>query len=198
MDYIFASLLPTVGLLAAYYAFHVIQLYLARSKLIREHGCQPTAYMPQKDPILGLDLFVRMARLAKERRLVEDLKQRYDTYSNTYSSTTLGTTAINTIEPQNIQTVWASNFKDYGIEPFRLAPMEPFTGRGIFNSDGAYWERSRALIRPTFNKANLANLAGFELHLKKLIDIIPRDGSTVDLQALLHKLVSVVPDALLR
>ena len=129
MDYIFTSLLATTGLLGAYYAFHAIQLYLARSKLVREHGCQPTARMPRKNPLFGLDFFVKMARLAKERRLLEDLKQRYDTYGNTYSSIALGTTLINTIEPQNIQTVWASKFKDYGLEPFRLPPMEPFTGR---------------------------------------------------------------------
>jgi cytochrome P450 len=110
------------------------------------------------------------------------LKQLFDTYGNTYSSTSLGTTAISTIEPQNIQIVWASRFKDYGIEPFRLLLMEPFTGRGILNSDGPHWEHSRALIRPTFNKANLANLAVFELHLRKLIEIIPRDESTVNLR----------------
>lgn len=74
----------------------------------------------RKMPIIGLDFFVKTVRLAKEHRLVKDLKQRYNIYGNAYSSTTLGATAMNTIESRNIQTIWASNFKDHGIELFRL------------------------------------------------------------------------------
>lgn len=102
--------------------------------------------MLQKDAMLGLDLFVKTVQLAKEHRLVEDLKQRHDICGNTYSSTTLAAAAMmNTIESRNMQTISASNFKDYGIEPFRLPPVDAFTERGIFNSDGLYWEHSRAL-----------------------------------------------------
>ena len=78
-------------------------------------------------------------------------------------------------------------------------------GAGIFTTDGLQWEHSRvthaldstyftaltnyqALIRPNFTRAQVADLETFETHIQTLISKIPRDGSTIDLQALFFKL----------
>lgn len=61
-------------------------------------------------------------------------------------------------------------------------------GHGIFTTDGSAWERSRAMVRPNFTRQQVADLDMFENHMSHLIDSIPRDGSTVDLQDLFFAL----------
>ena len=55
--------------------------------------------------------------------------------------------------------------------------------------DGPRWEHSRALLKPSFNKANMTDLSVFEGYVKMVVDQIPKDGSTVDLQPLFFNLV---------
>ncbi len=40
------------------------------------------------------------------------------------------------------------------------------------------------MVRPNFTRAQVADLEMFEVHVSHLIDSVPRDGSTVDLQDL--------------
>jgi hypothetical protein len=56
--------------------------------------------------------------------------------------------------------------------------------------DGPFWDHSRALIRPTFTRANVANLPAFEVHFQRFLRLLPKDGDTVDLKPLLYRLVS--------
>jgi hypothetical protein len=44
------------------------------------------------------------------------------------------------------------------------------------------------MIRPNFIRSQVADLDTFETHISHLIDAIPRDGSTVDLQELFFSL----------
>lgn len=60
----------------------------------------------------------------------------------------------------------------------------PAFGHGIFSTDGEAWERSRGLVRPNFTRQQVADLDMLETHVGHLINAIPRDGSTVDLQDL--------------
>lgn len=82
----------------------------------------------------------------------------------------------------------SSNFKDYILGPRRQSVFVPVLGHGIFDTNGAAWERSRAMIRPNFTRAQVADLDTFETHIAHLINRIPRDGSTVDLQELFFSL----------
>lgn len=61
--------------------------------------------------------------------------------------------------------------------------------QGIFTADGSIWARSRALIRPTFARSGISNFSCLEKHVGRLLDLIPHDGSTVDLQPLMKHLV---------
>lgn len=63
-----------------------------------------------------------------------------------------------------------------------------FIGKGIFTSDGAFWQHSRSILRPNFDKSLVSALDQFEPYVQKLITRIPKDGSTVDLQHLFHQL----------
>ncbi|KAL8980864.1 MAG: hypothetical protein Q9205_004182, partial [Flavoplaca limonia] len=119
-----------------------------------------------------------------ENRYLPELEARYGTYGSTFQTNLFGTPSINTIEPENLQAVYSSNFKDWGIEPLRLPAQDPFCGRGFITTDGAAAEYSRALLKPGFNRANIvAGLAGLGKALEKMMGKILDDRGTVDLQA---------------
>jgi cytochrome P450 len=93
-------------------------------------------------------------------------------------------TVISTIEPENIKTILSTKFPDYSLGTRRKNVFVPIFGHGIFSTDGAAWERSRAMVRPNFTRQQVADLDMFEAHVSHLIDAVPRDGSSIDLQDL--------------
>ncbi|KUJ16502.1 n-alkane-inducible cytochrome P450 [Mollisia scopiformis] len=159
-----------------------------RQKYAKLFGCKDAPRYPHKGPIFGLDLFFDNQEHAKTFTLLETWTTRFEKYGHTFRANFLGSSAICTIDPVNIQVVHGSNFKDYGVQPLRRAATLPFLGEGVFTMDGAFWEYSRNLIRPTFNKTNVTNLSAFEVNLKKFFDLLPRDGSTVDLKPFVCRL----------
>lgn len=125
----------------------------------------------------------------QEHRYLPELTKRYTTLGNSFSAKSLASSSINSIEPENIKAGFSTNFKDWGVEPVRLPAQHPFCGHRFITTDGAAWEHSRALLRPSFNRGNAIDLPVLEWFLGNVIDHIPHDGSTVDLQPLLFSLV---------
>ncbi|KAB8295842.1 hypothetical protein EYC80_008664 [Monilinia laxa] len=107
---------------------------------------------------------------------------------NTFSSISLGTPTINTVDVENIKTILATGFKDFELSTRRKVAMMPVFGKGIFISDGRDWEHSRAMLRPNFVRSQVADLDIFEAHVRKLIARVPRNGETVDLSKLFFML----------
>ena len=165
--------------------------YKARSSLVQKHHCKAPKKYPHKEPILGLDLFYEIVQSAKKGHLLKSLVKRHTLYGRTFQTTSFGRTIINTIEPRILSTVLAAASGNFGVGPIRAPPAEPLIGRGVFTTDGAYWARSRALVKPCFARAQVADLVSLEGHVDRLIELIPRDGSTIDLQALFSRLVSL-------
>ncbi|KAF7895670.1 uncharacterized protein EAF01_009632 [Botrytis porri] len=155
----------------------------------RKHGCQSPPKYPNKDPILGLDLFIDNFRQMIKSNLLNTWVNRFQTYGNTFSAKVQTTHSICTVDPRNLQTVHALNFTHYGIQPLRQPPTLPFLGEGVFTTDCSFWEHSRALIRPTFTKSNVANLPAFESHFQKFLALVPTDGTKVNLKPPLNKLI---------
>lgn len=123
----------------------------------------------------------------KEKRILEVGYKRFQDNGNTWSASMMGQTFFNTIDPENVKAILATNFNDFGIGG-RLEAFGALLGRGIFTSDGKQWEHSRALVRPNFTRSQVADLETFESHIQQLIAKIPRDGATVDLQTLFFQL----------
>ena len=98
-------------------------------------------------------------------------------------------TQLQTSSPENIQAICTSKFNDFGIAPMRGGIGLPFLGRGIFTEDGEFWKYSRALVRPTFARAEIADLENFERHVARFLDLIPKNGEAFDMLALSKKLV---------
>lgn len=163
-----------------------ISIIKARRKFRAEKGCYPvTCQLPLRDPIFGIDFILDLIRLFKEKRFLSTFaNQYYGKIGNTFSISRGTQQTIFTVEPENIKTVLAVNFKDFGLG-FRLPLFSPVTGRGIFAVDGDEWAHSRAMLRPTFAKDQVADLGLIDEHLSRLLSMIP-PNKTINLQDLLH------------
>jgi cytochrome P450 len=98
---------------------------------------------------------------------------------DTFSINSLGSRLIYTMEPENVKTIFATNFKDFGIPQTRKDALAIF-GPGIFSSDGHFWEASRALLRPNFVRNQVGDMEGLEKYVSSLIEKIPRNGEVVE------------------
>lgn len=87
-----------------------------------------------------------------------------------------------------MKAILSSQFSDFELSEPRLNAFRPYTGDGIFSSNGQTWSHSRAILRPSLAKVHVANLSIYERHFQNLAALIPRDGSTIDLQDLFSKL----------
>lgn len=155
----------------------------------RQSTSSPLKY-PHKDPFLGLDLYWLMRNAIGNSKLLEIRKELFEQYGNTLEFNSWGAKVLATREPRNIQTVLSTSFDNFGVEPVREDHTGgSFMAKGIFTADGAIWRRSRALIRPTFARSQIGNFDSLQAHVDRLIDLIPRDGSTRDLQPLFKRLV---------
>lgn len=110
--------------------------------------------------------------------------------SSTFEIKTFGESAIFSMEPMNRQAL-ATKPEDWEREDRRGG--KPFFGIGILNQNGSAWRRTRDMVNPLFKRAELDELENFGKFVNRMIALIPRDGSTVDLQPLLRKLVSATP-----
>lgn len=176
-----------VGCLASYFVFGKLLLWIRRRRFARAHGCEPPVRLPQLERIIGFGLFQTMQTQTKAKTLLPSALEQHRKLGNTFSGVLLGQSIIVTIEPENVKAVLATQFHDFGIGQ-RDRGMGPLLGNGIFSSDGSRWEHSRALVRPSFAKVQVADLDTFESHIQHLIAKIPRDGSTIDLQPLFYQL----------
>jgi cytochrome P450 len=177
-----------------YLLYHLVQTCVTayqRHLFKREKGCKPEPRYPHLESIFGIDIFLENLRLSKTGGFLDAVSARYKRVGegiHTYSSLLTGERVIQTCEPENIKAILATQFKDFNLPSGRKKAFAPIFGHGIFTTDGKEWEASRALLRPNFNRSQVGDLDTFESHITKLIERIPRDGSTVDLQPLFFML----------
>jgi cytochrome P450 len=94
-----------------------------------------------------------------------------------------------TIEPENIKAILATQFKVWKITPRGTRGKSGYPGPGIVTTNGAAWAHSRELLRPNFVRAQVCDLAmTFRPHVSAFIAALPKDGSTVDLGPIFHRL----------
>ena len=157
--------------------------------MMKEYGCKPAVKRPQLDPIFGIDIFLDSLKAVREHKLLPTFRARFVQYGrSTFQASSLGQTIIITIEPEILKTVMSLKFKDYSLGQRRRRAFLPLLGDGIFTTDGVAWHNSRDLLRPNFSRSQVGDLEIFERHCDHLIQAIPRDGSTVDLQDLFFRL----------
>ena len=156
----------------------------------RRLGCGPVPHYPHILPI-GLDLFYIRRKAIRENRYSQLYLDHFNRYGTTWTETSLGGGLnINTSETENIQAVGALKWEDYKKNLTRAKAIVPIVGNGITFQDGPEWKHSREMIKPAFKRAELSDVDSFKTFVDRFLERIPRDGSTVDLQPLLRKLVS--------
>lgn len=154
-----------------------------------EHGCQEPHKYPHKLPY-GIDMLRSRMAAIKAGRYNRLYLEQYQNHGKTWEENLAGTKVINSMEPANFQQVASLSFQDYGKLAMRNKALSPLLGNGIFSQDGASWKHSRDLIKPLFMRAELSDMDSFKVHVNRFLNLIPRDGSTVDLHPLLLKLVT--------
>lgn len=159
---------------------------LALARLAAQHHCQPIPRLPSIDPLLNLDILFSALRSIARHTLLRDQSLLFQRHGQTLALRELHHRIVFTTEPENIKTVLSLRFSDYGVG-FRLPAFAPLLGAGIFDTDGEHWSASRALVRPAFTREQVADLTAFEELFQDLVNVLPQDGGTVDLQALFFK-----------
>ncbi|KAL4907930.1 hypothetical protein BDW74DRAFT_113814 [Aspergillus multicolor] len=180
-------LLLIAALTTTYIGAVAISRFITRRQFARQYGCQPIARSFSKEPFLGLDAIPDTIRRVRNHKILERGCELFHTYGNTFKLQELQRSAILTIEPENVKTILSLKFRDYGIS-HRLEPFKPLLGKGIFDTDGEHWASSRALIRPSFARDQVADLTSLEDLAQDLFALLPRDAKTVvDLQELFFR-----------
>ena len=161
------------------------------SRAATQHACKPPRRYPHWEPFLGMDLFVLTRKADACGQCMQFYAKLHERYGATFEMKALNGTQVQIAQHENIQAVAATQFNDFGVGPLRGNIGAPFLDRGVFTEDGEFWKHSRALIRLTFNRAEIADLDAFERHVARFLRLIPRDGSTFDLQPLAKRLVCI-------
>lgn len=82
--------LGAVVCLVLYQVYLYLTLGATRRKFSKKHGCQPPPAYSHKDPILGTDLALKIAKAGKAQTFLESVQDRFRTYGNTYSMKLMG------------------------------------------------------------------------------------------------------------
>lgn len=158
-----------------------IQNIIHHRRNAKRLNCRPIVQGPTD--IFGIRPFYRLAQAVREKRWVEYIAGQYANNGHTFGQNVLGRKIVSTIEPENIKAVLATQFNDFCLGT-RHREFYPLLGDGIFTLDGAGWTHSRSMLRPQFARDQVADLDLMDGHITRLIELIPKDGSSFDIQPL--------------
>ena len=154
----------------------------------RKAGCS----MPRKyfhwDPFLGMDLFFQRLSDMKAGDSIATDRNLLKKYGKTVQTNAWGTKQYVTSDPANIQTILATQVDKFGSAPMNRKMCADFLGDGVMTTDGHMWKQSRQMINPVFARAQVSELSSFEKHLARMIEKIPKNGETIDMQPLCKQL----------
>ncbi|KAI1073725.1 cytochrome P450 [Whalleya microplaca] len=163
--------------------------WLHYKSVMSKNGCQDPPSYPHKDPIFGLDLFLLYKKAFQERNFLDLNWQLFEKHGKTYQANRLGNRIIKTMNPELTKYTHATFFDHFGVEKIRSG-AEYLWGDGITVVEGEKWAARRKLIKPSFDVVHIGNLDNRNLgtHVSRLMELIPRDASTVDLMPLFRRL----------
>ncbi|KAI7221636.1 cytochrome P450 [Hortaea werneckii] len=168
--------LPTLWVAAGLYITWRVISYLQAERRFRDfatsHGCEPVYQAQDQKWPWGLD---RMYKVLTARKRGMDPLDDYFAWP-LYEHPTLqraglgGAQNIETIEPANVKAILATKFDDWVIGERRHRALRPCQGHNIFTSDGAFWQHSRALLRPQFARDLVNDLQATEKATRTLFE----------------------------
>ncbi|KAJ5715398.1 uncharacterized protein N7483_012579 [Penicillium malachiteum] len=163
-------------------------LFLSYLLQLHRHRKQAKAWHCEPCPggsrgLFGIPAFLALNKAVREKRWIDHLSNLYGVYGLTFHNTIFGRPMVNTIEPENIKAILATQFQDFSLGT-RHREFYPLLGDGIFTLDGAGWSHARGLLRPQFTRDQVADLALLDDHITHLINLIPKDRTAFDIQRL--------------
>ncbi|EOA85965.1 uncharacterized protein SETTUDRAFT_39981 [Exserohilum turcica Et28A] len=141
----------------------------------------------QNQRFLGIDRLEQIFRADAESRLMELFLFHFRQTGSTLEQKFLGTKAYGTIEPANLEAIFSTSFKDFGMGPRRNITF-PMFGDGIFTQEGSEWKQSRDILRPQLKFKQYENLEVFQPAVDDLISLLQASNGIVDLQPLFFRL----------
>nr|AAO73956.1 CYP52A16 [Candida tropicalis]AAX63449.1 cytochrome P450 [Candida tropicalis] len=100
----------------------------------------------------------------------------------------VGLPLIETIDPENIKAVLATQFNDFSLGT-RHDFLYSLLGDGIFTLDGAGWKHSRTMLRPQFAREQVSHVKLLEPHVQVFFKHVRKHrGQTFDIQELFFRL----------
>lgn len=115
-----------------------IQMTLRHRAMAKQLGCKPLVQAPSTEPS-GIVAMFRGAKASKEKRFPQFVQEQFQRL-NEREGREVGTSSlvtpffkkiIFTSDPQNIQTMLALKFKDFGLGVNRTDNFRPLLGNGI-------------------------------------------------------------------
>ena len=183
------------ALIHPWFALAILPLFLVVQrkhfwlKNERIHGCKPPPVYPHTDPILGSDWYFTMTKATKNKNILEAWDSDFKTVGQTFWHQAMGAWILMTNEPENLKVILATGFEEWPIGGTRKKSLELTLGpHAIFSVNGPEWQAGRALIRPCFVRNQIADLECQDRHVERFLNVIPRDGSAVDIQRLFYLL----------
>jgi cytochrome P450 len=190
MGFLSANALWASAALLLFALYTIIIKSLHRRSLMKKYGCKEPPHYPHWDPFLGYDLYRDMVRASVRGNVTKPARERFQRLGRTYKAKSMGWNVIHTMDPQNIQTICALSLKNFGAAPLRKASgLVPLLGHGVLSLDGPEWAQARASTKPIFARSSIADFSTFGKHFERALALVPRDGSTVDLQPIFKRLV---------
>jgi cytochrome P450 len=181
--------------LACLITFQIITVKLNRRRYERDsasRGCRPAPTL-RSNNLLGTSRLKESIRATKEDRgpqYVISAMNDVGSDIHTVRVPILDYELLVTRDPENVRAMLSTQSQDYDISAMRSNAFMPLLGEGVFTSRGQQWKHSRALVRPQFQRDEIANLEFIERHLRSLLVVLShkhrKDGWTeiVDLQPL--------------
>ncbi|KUJ19695.1 cytochrome P450 alkane hydroxylase-like protein, partial [Mollisia scopiformis] len=154
----------------------------------KKAGCSiPIKYF-HWDPFLALDLFYQRLSDMRAGDSVATDRNLLKKYGKTVQTNAWGIKQYVISDPVNIQTILATQVDKFGNEPMNRKMCGDFLGDGVMTVDGHLWKKSRQMINPVFARAQVSELSSFEKQLSRMMEKIPKDGGTIDMQPLCKQL----------
>ena len=165
----------------------------------KAHGCGKIPRYPHRDPFFGFDIVFGMAKSLRNDYFLVWLNKVHENLPKTFLVNFVGTRFIYTIEPENMKSMSAINWQDFAVGPMRRnnKATAPFADKGVNTVDGHEWEFSRFLIKPFFKRETFTDTSRLTLHVDRVLEQLPADGETVNIQPLIQRWVRA-PFPLLR
>ena len=157
--------------------------------LSRRFGAKEPPKYSHADLLLGIDMFLEYKNALKEGRFLATTTHHFNTYSNTFKANQFGTTIIKSRGPQVLKAFHATQLVKFGLQPLRYENSIDLFGNSIIMFGDPAWAHARALITPSFETVHITNFVRLGKHVDRFMELLPKDGSTVDLFPLLKLLV---------